>query len=144
MEEKSTTGLIFFLNNSVVCWQSMKQRIVAMSSYEVEYVATAAASYQVIWLARLLTEMLNKEIERPVLKIDNKSTISIIKNHVLNDHSRHIDTRFHLIREHEATGQVNVEFIGTKDQLGDIFTKSLSRIRFLELSMKIGVHSVSG
>jgi hypothetical protein len=116
--KKRTTGLIFFLNNSVVWWQSMKQRIVAMSSCEAEYVA--AASCQIIWLARLLTEMLNKEIERPVLKIDNKSIISIIKNLVLNDRSRHIDTHFHLIREHEATGQVGVEFIGTKDQLGDI------------------------
>jgi hypothetical protein len=88
--------------------------------------------------------MLNKEIERPVLKIDNKSAISIIKNPILNDRSRHIDTRFHLIIEHEATGHVSVEFIGTKDQLGDIFTKSLSRIRFLELTLKVGVHSVLG
>jgi hypothetical protein len=139
---ESTTGLIFFLNNSVVCWQSMKRRIVAMSSCEAGYVAAAAC--QIIWLARLLTEMLNKEIERPVLKIDNKSAISTIKKPVLNDRSRHIDTRFHLIREHEATGQVGVEFIGTKDQLGDIFTKSLSRIRFLELTLKVGVYSVSG
>jgi hypothetical protein len=101
---KSTTGLIFILNNNAVCWQSMKQRIVAMSSYEVEYVAAAAASCQIIWLARLLTKMLNKEIERHVLKIDNKSASSIIKNPVLNDRSRHIDTQFHSIKEHEATG----------------------------------------
>jgi hypothetical protein len=120
----------------------MKRRIVAMSSCEAGYVAAAAC--QIIWLARLLTEMLNKEIDRPVLKIDNKSAISTIKKPVLNDRSRHIDTRFHLIREHEATGQVGVEFIGTKDQLGDIFTKSLSRIRFLELTLKVGVYSVSG
>jgi hypothetical protein len=141
---KSTIGMIFFLNNRVVCWQSMKQRIVTMSSCEAEYAAAAATSCQIIWLARLLTEMLNKEFERPVLKIDNKSVIFIIKNHVLNDRSRHIDTRFHLIMEHEDTGKVSVEFIGTKDQLGDIFIKSLSRIRFLELSVKIGVHSLSG
>jgi hypothetical protein len=62
-----------------------------MSSCEAGYVAAAAC--QIIWLARLLTEMLNKEIERPVLKIDNKSAISTIKKPVLNDRSRHICER---------------------------------------------------
>jgi hypothetical protein len=93
---KSTTGLIFFLGDSAVCWQSAKQRIVAMSTYEAEYIAAATTSCQAVWLARLISEILNKEIGRPVLNIDNKSTISLIRNPVLNERSRHIDTRFHL------------------------------------------------
>jgi hypothetical protein len=140
--KKSTTGLIFLLGGSVVCWQSMKHKIVAMSSCEAEYVVVATTSWQAVWLARLLSEILNKEIERPILKVDNKSTLSIIRNPVLNERSRHIDTRFHLIREHEATGQVNVQFIETKEQLGDILTKPLGRVRLLELSIKIGVYQV--
>jgi hypothetical protein len=77
-------------------------------------------------------------------KVDNKFVISIIKNPILNDRSRHIDTHFHLIKEHETIGKVSVQFIGTNDQLGDILTKSLCRIKFLELSLKIGVQRVSG
>jgi hypothetical protein len=127
-----------------VSWQSTKQRIVAMSSCEVEYVAAATASCQAIWLARLLSKILDREVERAVLRVDNKSAISIIRNPVLNDRSRHIDTRFHLIREHEVNGLVSVQFIGTNEQLGDILTKSLSRVKFLELSTKIGIHSVAG
>jgi hypothetical protein len=57
---------------------------------------------------------MNREVEKAVLKVDNESTISIIGNPVLNYHSRHIDTRFHLIREHEANGQDNVQFIGPR------------------------------
>jgi hypothetical protein len=105
-------------------------------------VVVATTSWQAVWLARLLSEILNKEIERPILKVDNKSTLSIIRNSVLNERSRHIDTRFHLIREHEATGQVSVQFIETKEQLGDILTKPLGRVRLLELSIKIGVYQV--
>jgi hypothetical protein len=69
-----------------VSWQSTKQRFVAISSCEAEYVATATASYQVVWLARLLSKIMNREVERVVLKVDNKSAISIIRNPVLNDH----------------------------------------------------------
>jgi hypothetical protein len=143
-ERKSTIRVIFFLNGGTVSWQSTKQRIVAMSSCEVEYVAAATASCQAVWLARLLSKILDREVERAVLTVDNKSAISIIRNPVLNDRSRHIDTRFHLIREHEVNGLVSVQFIGTNEQLGDILTKSLSRVKFLELSMKIGIHSVAG
>jgi hypothetical protein len=75
----------------------MKQRIVAMSSCEAEYVAAGTTSCQAIWLARLLSEILSKEIERTILNVDNKSALSIIRNPVLNEHSQHIDTRFHLI-----------------------------------------------
>jgi hypothetical protein len=83
-----------------------KQRIVAMSSCEAEYIAATTASCQAVSLAWLLSEMLGRDIRRPVLNVDNKSASSIIKNPVLNDRSKHIDTRFHLIREYEANGQI--------------------------------------
>jgi hypothetical protein len=122
----STSGLIFFLGSSPISCQSARQRIVALLSCKVEYVAATTASCQVVWLARLMSEILNREIQRPELKIDNKSAISLIKNPVLNDRSYHIDTRFHLIREYEASGQVSVQFIRTCEQLGDILTKQVT------------------
>jgi hypothetical protein len=95
---RSTIEIVFFLCESPVHWQSTKQRLVAVYSCEAEYVAAPSASCQIVWLACLLTEILKKELETPVLWVDNKSAISLVKNPVLNDHSRHIDTRFHLIR----------------------------------------------
>jgi hypothetical protein len=141
---KSTTGLIFFIDNSHVCWQSTQQRIVAMSSCEAEYIAAATASCQAIWPTRLLYEMLGRGIRRPALNVDNKSAISIIKNPVLNDRSKHIDTWFYLIKEYEANGQISVKFIRIEEQLGDILTKAIDKIKFKELCNKLGLHKPSG
>jgi hypothetical protein len=105
---KSTTCMIFFLGQSPIGWQSAQQRIVAMSSCEAEYIAAARTSCRVMWLSRLLSEILDKDVQQPILKIDNKSAISLIRNPVLNEKRRHIDTRYHLIREYEANGQICV------------------------------------
>ena len=77
-------------------WASQKQKIVALSSCEAEYVAGAC---QGIWLSRLLGDLLGIK-EAPVkLLMDNKSTIALIKNPVNHDRSKHIDTKFHFLRE---------------------------------------------
>jgi hypothetical protein len=141
---RSTTEIVFFLCECLVRWQSTKQRLVAVSSCEVEYVAVASVGCQIVWLVHLLTKILKKELDTLVLWIDNKPAISLVKNPVLNDRSRHIDTRFHLIRDYDANGQICVKFIRTKDQLGDLFTKSLSRVKFQDLSDRVGLRYRTG
>jgi len=81
-------------------------------------------------LARLLAEILDSAVRKPVLRVDNKSTISLIRNPVHHDQSKHIDTRFHLIREYAHNGQIEVDFIRTDEQLGDVLTKPLCKISF--------------
>ena len=141
-ERKSTSGIVFFLGDTAISWQSIKQKIVAKSSCEAEYIAVATASCQGVWLSRVLADMLGTAVWAPVLKIDNKSTLSIIKNPVLNDRSKHIDVKFHAIREYSETGLIEVQFIGTADQLGDILTKPLGKLKFQELRDKIGIRQV--
>ncbi|WVZ63449.1 hypothetical protein U9M48_013080 [Paspalum notatum var. saurae] len=104
-----------------------------------EYIAAATAACQAIWLVRVLADMMGSEVKKPILMVDNKSTISIIKNPILNDRSKHIDVKFHVIREYSETGQIEVKFISTADQLGDILTKPLGRLKFQELRDKIGI-----
>jgi len=137
---KSTTGVLFFLGDSPVSWKSAKQKVVAQSSCEAEYIAAAAAANQGVWLARLLAEMLDSVVSRPLLRVDNKSAISLIKNPVHHDRSKHIDVKFHVIRDYAQNGQIEVKFIGTSEQLGDILTKPLGRIKFQEICTKIGLH----
>lgn len=139
---KSTSGIIFFLVDSPITWQSTKQKVVALSSCEAEYIAAASATCQAIWLARVLAEMQNSVPSTPLLRVDNKSTISLIKNPVHHDRSKHIDTKYHHIRECAEKGQITVEFIRTEEQLGDILTKPLSRVKFQELRTKIGLINV--
>lgn len=136
---KSTTGVVYFLRKSLVTWASQKQKIVTLSSCEAEYVAGAAAACQGIWLSRLVGDLMGTK-ETPVkLRMDNMSAIALSKNPVHHDRSKHIDTKYHFLRECIEDGRVEIDHIGTADQLADMFTKALGRVRFLELRKKLGV-----
>jgi hypothetical protein len=131
-DRKSTSGIVFFLGGNPITWQATKQRIVALSSCEAEYVAAAAAACQG-WLARLLTDMVGTEYGVSELLVDNQSAIALSKNPVFHERSKHIDVRYHFIRDCVDEGSINIDYTATENQLADILTKALGRIRFLEL-----------
>ena len=91
----------------------------------------------------MLAELVGGAVLAPKLKVDNKSAIALMKNHVHHDRSKHIDVKFHFIRECCDRKLIDVEFIGTELQLGDILTKALGRVRFQELRGKIGMFDVN-
>ncbi|KAK1643694.1 hypothetical protein QYE76_061499 [Lolium multiflorum] len=119
--------------------QSQKQRVVALSSCESEYIAAATMACQGVWLGRLLGDLLGSAPLVADLLVDNKSAIQLCKNPVYHDRSKHIDTRYHYIRDCIEDGTVTVEYIGTEDQLADILTKALGRVQFQNLRERIGV-----
>jgi len=119
-DRKSTTGVVFFLGGSLVTWASQKQKIVALSSCEAEYVAAAAAACQGVWLSRLIADILGTKAASVKLLMDNMSAIALSKNPVHHDRSKHIDTEYHFIRECIEEGKVEVEHVGTADQLADL------------------------
>ncbi|KAJ1261687.1 hypothetical protein BS78_09G049600 [Paspalum vaginatum] len=133
---------MFFLGANLVSWQWQKQKVVALSSCEAEYIAAATAACQGIWLARRLGDLRNVPPEAADLKVDNQSALALIKNPVFHDRSKHIQTRFHFIREAAENGDVKPDYIGTEGQLADILTKALPQEKFQELRGKIGVVSV--
>jgi hypothetical protein len=141
---KSTTGIVFFLGGNIITWQSSKQKVVALSSCEAEYIAAATAACQGVWLARLVTDMAGVEPGVPELKVDNQSAIALSKNPVHYDRSKHIDTRFHYIRECIDENRIVLGHVSTEEQLADILTKALGRVRFLELRELIGVVTIGG
>jgi hypothetical protein len=122
-----------------VSWQSLKQRVVALSSCEVEYIAATTAATQAIWMARLLGELLGKEQKVVELKVDSKSALALARNPVFYERSKHIDLRFHFIRNCLVDRTVSVTYINTADQLTDILTKALRRVKFQELRARIGM-----
>jgi hypothetical protein len=138
-DRKSTSGAFFFLGSSPISWRTQKQKIVALSSCEAEYVAGTGGACQGIWLARLLGELTDEDTRSFELFIDNQSAISLCKNPVFHDRSKHIDLRYHFIRECVEKGKVEVKYVSTDDQLADILTKPLGRVRFQELRSKIGM-----
>ena len=135
-------GVLFFLGSNIITWQSQKQKVVALSSCEAEYIAATTAACQGVWLARLLAEFKGEKSRAITLKIDSESTIQLSKNPVFHDRSKHIDVRYHYIRECVEENRVKLESVRTVDELADILTKALGPQQFCELRSKIGVIDV--
>ncbi|KAJ1289252.1 hypothetical protein BS78_02G150000 [Paspalum vaginatum] len=132
------TGVLFYLGANPVSWLLQKQRVVVLSPCEVEFIAGASAACQATWLRHLVEDVTGMTMTPPWLKMDNMATIALSKNLVLHDRSKHIDTKFHFIRECVDRGDISVEFVGTKKQLVDILTKPLGKTMFQELRERIG------
>ena len=136
--------MLVFLRSAPISWLSLKQKVVALSTCEAEYVATATAACQVVWLRRLLGELTGVEAHPPALMVDNQPAIALAKNPVLHDRSKLIDVKFHFLRDCVDGGQIVIEFVETGRQLADVLTKSFGRLRFTELKKMIGMVEVLG
>ena len=91
-KRKSTSGVVFFLGPNLITWSSQKQRVVALSSCESEYIAAATGTCQGVWLSRLLADLTCTEVKKFRLYIDSKSAQELCKNPVYHERSKHIDT----------------------------------------------------
>ncbi|WJX50083.1 hypothetical protein P8452_36436 [Trifolium repens] len=139
IERKSTSGYLFKFQGAPVSWCSKKQSVIALSSCEAEYVAGSLASCQANWLQSLLSEMGIIEDITVVLNLDNKSAINLAKNPISHGKSKHIETRFHFLRDQVSKGKLKLEFCSSEDQQADILTKVVKRDQFLKLRREIGV-----
>lgn len=127
---------------NLVTWRSKKQPVVARSSAEAEYRALVHGICEGMWLRRLLHE-LRLENNSPVeVRCDNQTTISISKNPVHHDRTKHIEIDRHFISEKIETGTIDLGYIPTQSQLADILTKPLHRPNFEDLSSKLGMINI--
>ena len=139
---KSTSGYAFLLGSGVFSWASKKQATVAQSTAEAEYVAAAEATSQAIWLRRILEDMNEKQDGPTTIHCDNKSAIAMAKNPVHHQRTKHIAIKYHFIREAEAAKQIQLEYCTTKQQVADIFTKALPKVKFEQLRTMLGVSKI--
>ncbi|GJT47212.1 zinc finger, CCHC-type containing protein [Tanacetum coccineum] len=109
-EGKGTTGIIFYYGESPISWSTQKQATVALSSCESEFIAATAAATQALWLKRLLSKLTHSQEEKVTIQVDNKSAIALMKNPVFHGRSKHIDTKYHFIRECVEREDIQVEF----------------------------------
>ncbi|KAJ0795409.1 putative RNA-directed DNA polymerase [Helianthus annuus] len=124
-DSKSTSGYVFHLGSGAIAWQSKKQKVVALSSTEAEYIALSMAGCQALWLKGILNDLLYNMDCPPIILCDNKSTISLAKDPVYHGKSKHIRVKYHFIRELIRKDEVEICYCSTKDQVADIFTKAL-------------------
>ncbi|GJW19045.1 zinc finger, CCHC-type containing protein [Tanacetum coccineum] len=139
---KGTTGIVFYFGESPITWCTQKQPTVALSSCESEFMAATGAACQALWLKRLLSELTGREEERITLKVDNISAIALVRNPVFHGRSKHIDIRYHFIRECVENGHINVEHVSGELQRADILTKALPRLKFMTMRQMLGVQDL--
>jgi hypothetical protein len=120
---RSTSGYIFYLGNSPIIWQSKIQPIVALSSTEAEYMALTNATQEALWIRSLLKEFGFSMNMPTTLWCDNKGAIDLTYNPIHHKRTKHIDIRFHFIRQVVQEGQVVIDKIHTSDMLADLLTK---------------------
>lgn len=141
-DRKSTSGYVFLIASGAVAWSSKKQPIVTLSTTEAEYVSAAKCACQAVWMRKILKELGHKQEGNTALLCDNSSTIKLSKNPIMHGRTKHIDVRFHFLRDLTRDGVIEMVHCGTKDQIADIMTKPLKLASFEHLREKLGVGEV--
>ena len=138
-DRRSTSGFLIYLGSNAITWSAKKQPTVSRSSTELEYRALAFASAELCWIRTFLKDLGIYIHDPPILWCDNVSALAIASNPVFHAKTKHIEVDFHFVRERVLHKNLVVKFISTVDQLADIFTKSLSTHRFLDLRNNLTV-----
>ena len=139
---RSQTGFFLKLANGIFSWTSHAQKTIAHSSTEAEYMALSDCSRQVVWVRNLLGE-LGYKLEAIPIAGDNQGSIFLSSNPVTSKLSKHIDIRYHYIREVIERGLVKVEFIEGSNNPADLLTKNLGRIKFELFRSQLGLEFYS-
>jgi len=120
----SVTGYILFLMGVPIVWKSKAQRSVTLSSSEAEYVALSEAAKEVKFVYQLLTSI-GIKVKLPItIRVDNVGAIFMAENNSTNGRTKHIDIRYRFVNEYVDDKFVEIVFVGTKENVADLFTKN--------------------
>ncbi|GKV35863.1 hypothetical protein SLEP1_g44069 [Rubroshorea leprosula] len=139
---KSTTGFCFTLGSGVISWCSQKQVALAQSTAEAEYIAATTAVDQAIWLRKLLVDVHHAQSNPTEMLCDSKAAVAIAKNPVFHGKTKHFKLKYHIVRVVENDGDIVMVHCSSEENVADIFTKGLQKIRFEALRNKLGVCSL--
>jgi len=138
MKRQSVTGYIIKLADVVVSWTSHAQKTIATSSTEAKYMALSDCSHQIMWIKHMF-----KELGIPIGKVpicsDNNGAIFISSNPIQERHIKHIDVRYHYIRECMENGDVEILCVDTEDNTAEMFTKPLGHVKFIRFRGQLGL-----
>ena len=138
---RSTTGYVVTLHGGLVSWSSKLQKSIATSTMHAEYVAAAEVAKEALWLRQLLTD-LGYELESTPINCDSQCAIQNIRNPRVTDRSKHIEIRYHMIRETVASGAVTMYDCRTDEMVADVMTKPLPVERFRKHRLGMGVRKI--
>ena len=140
-DRKSTSGYVFMLSGAAISWRSKKQTSVALSTAEAEYMALSSATQEAMWLRQLFSNLMDnfKLSEPTTIYEDNQSTICMSKNSQSHGRSKHVDIKYHFVREQVERETIKVTYCKTEEMTADIFTKSILNYQFKRLRTQLGM-----
>ena len=139
IDRKSTLCSYFTLGSTIVSWCRKKQSFVALSIREEDYIALSVAVCKEVWLLKLVTNLFNHEMDPTTIHCDNQSYVNISENLVFHDKSKHIEIKYHYIRDMVQIKIVQMKYLSTHEQIADIFTKTLSKTNFNYFHERLGL-----
>ena len=142
IDRKSTSGTCQFIGSVLVSWHNKKQNSVALSTAEVEYISAGSCCAQILWMKQQLSNY-GIVLDHIPIKCDNTSAINISKNPVIHSRTKHIENRHHFLRDHVLKGNCVLEFVDTKNQLANTFTKPLPKDSFYTIRRELGLLDAS-
>jgi len=139
---KSVSGFIIYLCGAAIAWRSKGQKSVTLSSTEAEYIAISEVATEILYVASIL-RFLGIPVEYPIsVNVDNIGAIYLTKNATTGSRTKHVDTRFHFVREYIEDGVMKVQFVRSENNDADIFTKNLNGSLFQKHCEAIGMKDV--
>jgi hypothetical protein len=130
---RSTSGYAFTLSHgddvNTIDWKAKQQDVVALSSAESELISACSATQSAVYIRQLLVDLGFKQDEPTMIMEDNQACIAMSNNQIIQKRTKHIDVRYHFVREKVESKEVELVYIPTQHQLADILTKPLSSIR---------------
>jgi len=136
---KSTSGYVFIAGNGAITWKSKKQTTIALSSTEAEYIALSEAAREAMWLKQLYNELGFTQRSPILIKGDNDGSIAMTKNPQFHKRSKHIEIRWHWIRDLVQNNDIIVESCRDPEQTADVLTKALSKPKQLRHTSGMGL-----
>jgi hypothetical protein len=130
-KRRSTSGMVVTLHGRAVLWSAKLQTVVATSTAEAEYISASMAVKDALWVRKLLSEIWGHVVPMPLL-CDNQSALQMMTQHTsgCSGRTKHIDLKYHFIRDRYHRGEISVLFVSTSEQLADMFTKALPGTAF--------------
>ena len=126
---KSVSGFVILFKGIPISWRSSKQKCITLSTMESEYIAMTDTIKELLWLYDILNEcsILGYSLDKPKLFSDSQSAIFYCKNKVENNRTKHIDIKYHFIKDLFYRDKFILKSVKGKDNLADLFTKVMSK-----------------
>ena len=137
----SISGYSFHMGAGAITWSSKKQYIVALLSTEAEYVAQTHTAKEAMYLHTFVQEI--RGLDKPIrINCDNQGAIALSKDNKFHARTKHIDIRYHFVREAVEDGKITLKYIPTDENPADIFTKPLAKAKFRRFTELLGLKDV--